>query len=233
MMKSKAKLAVLIAVLFTTACTASATRRSFGEGYRDSLTSSKIKWTMGRDKEVRAGDVNVETWRGKVTLTGVVETEAEKAAAERIARNTKNVSEVRNYIDVVGSYSQPVVVKNIEESAIPEVKVTSNSGVATETAEKTVSKDTVKPSGKKFKERIPDPITIAGKKTAKPEKAAKVKPVRQNAVSYEIGKELAATEDANYYEADGKNVKPVEEYEHDVTLQAEKELMELKARRGK
>ena len=48
-----------------------------------------------------AGDINIDTVRGHVTLHGKVETEARKARAEEIARKMEHVKSVRNLIQVV------------------------------------------------------------------------------------------------------------------------------------
>lgn len=130
------------------ACSATPTRRAFKEGWRDSNITSKVKWRLTRDKAVKARDLNVDTWRGVVTLSGRVTSEEEKAQAQQIASNVKNVKEIRNYIDVVGieSVPQKVVKENVpfqkpagkyekpQEIALPTVK--SAGETATESAAK-------------------------------------------------------------------------------------------------
>ena len=54
------------------------------------------------DKQVDASSISVETLNGTVQLSGFAKNEAERSAAEQIARNTKGVKAVKNGIVVRG-----------------------------------------------------------------------------------------------------------------------------------
>ncbi len=181
--------------VFIAGCSATPTRRSFKENWRDTTVTSKVKWRMARDKDVQAHNIDVDTWRGVVTLTGRAASEGEKSKAEEIAKNTKNVKEVRNYLDVVGGAKENIAFSK------PAGKYAEPSKIALPAA-------------------APELATVVEKDITPPAKAAtetrertKQAPreTRQNGVSYQIGKEMA---------------------KDDITLQAERELKELKTEKS-
>lgn len=72
-----------------------------GRSVADSAITAAVKSKMVVDNENIATNVDVDTRGGVVTLTGVVETQAEKAQAERIAASAEGVTRVINNITVV------------------------------------------------------------------------------------------------------------------------------------
>ena len=62
--------------------------------------TSKIKAKMALDDGVTAGDINVDTEDGVVTLTGDVESKDEQRRAVRIATDTAGVTRVVNRLNV-------------------------------------------------------------------------------------------------------------------------------------
>jgi len=66
----------------------------------DSVITAVVKSKLAVDNETSSANINVDTRNGVVTLTGVVTTQANKAQAERIARNTEGVTRVINNITV-------------------------------------------------------------------------------------------------------------------------------------
>jgi len=78
------------------ACAGSGTRQSTGE-YIDSATiTAKVKTALVQDPQTSALQVNVETFRDTVQLSGFVENQAMKSRAEQVARNVEGVRAVRN-----------------------------------------------------------------------------------------------------------------------------------------
>jgi hyperosmotically inducible protein len=67
----------------------------------DTAITADVKSKLVLDNENLAVNVDVDTRGGEVTLTGVVETQAEKEQAERIARSAEGVTRVINNITVV------------------------------------------------------------------------------------------------------------------------------------
>jgi hyperosmotically inducible protein len=67
----------------------------------DAWVTTQIKMSLLTDESVTARDINVDTMDGRVTLHGQVPTAAEKARAEKVAREISGVREVRNLLQVV------------------------------------------------------------------------------------------------------------------------------------
>jgi hyperosmotically inducible protein len=66
----------------------------------DSAITTTVKSKLATDPETSAIRIDVDTSNGVVTLSGAVPTAAEKAEAERVARNTEGVRQVVNNIMV-------------------------------------------------------------------------------------------------------------------------------------
>jgi hyperosmotically inducible periplasmic protein len=105
-MKTSLKIIALIAICsgsllpFATGCAGTSTRESTGEFVDDATITTKIKAALVKDETVKAGDVNVETFKGVVQLSGFVDTAAQKTRASELARTVIGVKEVKNSITV-------------------------------------------------------------------------------------------------------------------------------------
>ncbi len=81
-------------------CASTATKESTGEYVDDATITVKVKAALVKDDTVKAREVNVETFKGIVQLSGFVSTSAEKAQAGRVARAVQGVTDVKNNITV-------------------------------------------------------------------------------------------------------------------------------------
>jgi hyperosmotically inducible periplasmic protein len=91
------KLTAIVGVLaLASACSATRTQQSAGEVIDDSVLTSKVKIALIDDPTTKAGQINVETYRGVVQLGGFVDNAKQKAQATRVARSVTGVKEVRN-----------------------------------------------------------------------------------------------------------------------------------------
>lgn len=79
--------------------------RTVGGWIDDVMISSKVKSKLIANSEVKAGDIDVSSSQGVVTLIGRVSSETIKSTAERTARGTKGVKGVHNEL-VVGKIKQ-------------------------------------------------------------------------------------------------------------------------------
>jgi osmotically-inducible protein OsmY len=86
---------VLIMVVVLAACTPPG-RTGPGEVIDDSLITSKVKAALVADPVVKATEVQVETFKGVVQLSGFVESPEAARKAVEIARGIKGVKEVKN-----------------------------------------------------------------------------------------------------------------------------------------
>ncbi len=76
--------------------------KNFEEGASDSWIGSKVKAKLISDPEVNGFNIDVDVELGVVTLSGTVKSPGQRVEAEKLARNTKGVREVRNLIKVKG-----------------------------------------------------------------------------------------------------------------------------------
>lgn len=70
--------------------------RTVGSWVDDVMISSKVKSKLISSSELKAGDIDVSSSQGVVTLIGRVSSNAIKSEAERIARSIKGVTDVNN-----------------------------------------------------------------------------------------------------------------------------------------
>lgn len=96
---SKCLLGVILLIAFT-ACAGSESSRSTGTYVDDKVIASKVKTELITNEETKARDVNVEVYGGVVQLSGFVETERAKKAAEDVARRVEGVVDVKNDLNV-------------------------------------------------------------------------------------------------------------------------------------
>jgi hyperosmotically inducible protein len=74
--------------------------RTIGSWVDDVMISSKVKSKLIANSEVKAGDIDVSSSQGVVTLIGRVSSENIKSVAERTARDTAGVKSVNNELTV-------------------------------------------------------------------------------------------------------------------------------------
>jgi hyperosmotically inducible periplasmic protein len=84
----------------STGCAGTATRESTGEYIDDASTTTKVKAAFVKDPLVKALDVNVDTFKGTVQLSGFVDTAEQKARAAQLAAGISGVAAVKNNITV-------------------------------------------------------------------------------------------------------------------------------------
>lgn len=83
-------------VFMLAGCAATSTSRGTGEYVDDAVITSKVKAAFAADPTVKATEVQVETFRGTVQLSGFVDSRESAQKAVQIARQVKGVREVRN-----------------------------------------------------------------------------------------------------------------------------------------
>jgi hyperosmotically inducible protein len=111
------RFALILGVLtLAGACAATRTQQSAGEVIDDSVLTSKVKMALIEDPVTKAGQINVETYRGVVELGGFVDNAEQKDQATRVARSVTGVQEVRNDLRV--STSAQTAGQIIDDSAL-------------------------------------------------------------------------------------------------------------------
>jgi len=77
-------------------------RETTGEYVDDASISTKVRAQLIQDQSLKAFDISVETMQDVVQLSGFVDSAAQKAEAEQIARGVSGVRSVHNNIVVRG-----------------------------------------------------------------------------------------------------------------------------------
>jgi osmotically-inducible protein OsmY len=79
-----------------TACASTAGQEGTGEYVDDAVITTKVKTAVLNDPELKATEINVETFKGKVQLSGYVNSQADIDQAVAVARAIKGVNSVTN-----------------------------------------------------------------------------------------------------------------------------------------
>lgn len=94
--------AAFTAVVAITAvcCASTSNRESAGEYVDDAVITTKVKAAFAADPTVKATEINVETFKGDVQLSGFVAEPRDAQRAVEIARGVQGVTSVKNDIRV-------------------------------------------------------------------------------------------------------------------------------------
>ena len=92
--------AVFLALTLATVlgCAPTPTREGTGEYIDDTLITTKVKAAIFNDPTLKATEINVETFKGRVQLSGFVKSQADISRASEVARSVKGVQSVKNDI---------------------------------------------------------------------------------------------------------------------------------------
>lgn len=98
-----------LALAALSACTVVEGRTTAGEYVDDATISTRVRAEIVRDPELKMRQINVETFKGTVQLTGFVDSAQQATRASEVARAVPGVRAVRNDIVVptAGTASSP------------------------------------------------------------------------------------------------------------------------------
>src|SRR5687767_13856717 len=88
-------LALVLAALVTVGC-----GKTVGEAIDDTTITTRVKTAMLNDPAVGGLRIDVDTFKGVVTLSGSVKNQAEKNQAIELARRTSGVTEVKDALQI-------------------------------------------------------------------------------------------------------------------------------------
>jgi hyperosmotically inducible protein len=101
--------ALLVATVLGSAsmagCTSSPTKQSAGEVVDDGVVTAKIKAKLIDDPTTKAHQINVDTFKGTVQLSGFVDSTEARTRAGQLARDTDGVKDVKNSLQIRKSAS--------------------------------------------------------------------------------------------------------------------------------
>ena len=89
-------LVVVLAALLTVAC-----GKTVGQAIDDTTITTRVKTAMLNDPAVGGLRIDVDTFKGVVTLSGRVKSQAEKEQAVALARMIGGVSEVKDALQII------------------------------------------------------------------------------------------------------------------------------------
>jgi len=87
-----------IAMLFAIGCASTSTHESTGEYIDDTTITTKVKSAIFNEPTLKVFQINVETYKSVVQLSGFVSSSADIARAGSVARSVKGVASVKNDI---------------------------------------------------------------------------------------------------------------------------------------
>jgi osmotically-inducible protein OsmY len=99
MKKKSGLIGSLILILFVAAlvaCASTSKKESTGEYVDDSVITTKVKSQLAADDFLKSFQINVETYKGIVQLSGFVDAQKAVDKAVKIARSVKGVKSVKN-----------------------------------------------------------------------------------------------------------------------------------------
>ena len=90
--------AILVTVFLTASlgCASSRTQEGTGQYLDDSVITTKVKAAILGEPGLKVAEINVETFKGVVQLSGFVNSRADIDTAVRVARSVKGVTAVKN-----------------------------------------------------------------------------------------------------------------------------------------
>lgn len=98
--KSLFNSALLIAFISLVGCASTSKHEGTGEYVDDTVITSKVKYAVMSEDTLKSAEINVETYKGVVQLSGFVSTDKEIAKAVEVTRAVKGVKSVRNDIHI-------------------------------------------------------------------------------------------------------------------------------------
>lgn len=98
-MKHFTRISVLVAasaMVMLTGCATSAQQESTGQYIDDTAITTRVKTAIFKDEILKSTEINVETFKGRVQLSGFVSTRPSIDRAGVVAKGVKGVSSVTN-----------------------------------------------------------------------------------------------------------------------------------------
>jgi osmotically-inducible protein OsmY len=93
------KLASLIGIAFVAValgCASTTTKEGTGEYVDDTVITTKVKAAIFNEPSLKSAEINVETFKGVVQLSGFVSSSAAEQTAVAVARKVGGVKSVKN-----------------------------------------------------------------------------------------------------------------------------------------
>ena len=89
-----------LCLLAVAGCASSPQKEGTGEYIDDTVITAKVKAAIVNDPTLKATEINVETFKGVVQLSGFVSSESDIGKAVQVARGVAGVKSVKNAMAV-------------------------------------------------------------------------------------------------------------------------------------
>ena len=102
-MKKHSVLAAVLSaflVVSVVGCASTSTKEGTGEYVDDSVITTKVKAAIFNEPTLKSAEINVETFKGVVQLSGFVNSQADINKAVEVSRSVKGVVSVKNAMRV-------------------------------------------------------------------------------------------------------------------------------------
>lgn len=96
MSATKYVVSAIAALTLAAGCASTQKQESVGEYIDDSTITAKVKTAIFNDPNLKATEINVETFKGVVQLSGFVGSASDRDRAVEVARGVGGVKAVRN-----------------------------------------------------------------------------------------------------------------------------------------
>lgn len=87
-----------VTLMAVVGCASSSKQESAGEYVDDSVITTKVKAAILDEPTLKVFEINVETFKGVVQLSGFVSSQAAVSKASEVARHVRGVKSVKNDI---------------------------------------------------------------------------------------------------------------------------------------
>ena len=88
--------AALMVAISLSGCAGSSTKESTGGCIDDTVVTTKVKTALFSDKEIKSSEINVQTFKGRVQLSGFVSSADDAKRAVDVTRKVQGVRIVEN-----------------------------------------------------------------------------------------------------------------------------------------
>jgi hyperosmotically inducible protein len=89
-----------VSLIFLVACSSEPKKESAGEYLDDTVITTRVKAAILKEDTLKVSEINVETYKGVVQLSGFVSSRADQSTAEKVAKDVGGVKSVKNDIRV-------------------------------------------------------------------------------------------------------------------------------------
>ena len=89
-----------LGLIFLVSCSSAPKHESAGEYLDDSVITTRVKAAILGEDTLKVSEINVETYKGVVQLSGFVSSRADQSTAEKVTKSVGGVKSVKNDIRI-------------------------------------------------------------------------------------------------------------------------------------